>query len=488
MARPFDVAPVLDLCGSLAAQDAIVMAADATWSHALSQLRPELAQRVPAADGTGVHADLLFAPELPDALVDDIAASVDPQHIACIATWPAGDRSTDTLEAQLATWYQHGWEPDLRRTMNFRALASYAAMRRGALVLGPSDKGRPDRAVAVRAALCAIDSQPLAWIDPAPALVSHPLQTLALGETAPVEAPAAQVVVAAPAAPRSVLICGAGRSGTSCLAGMFGPETHRHGDDLYAPSPSNPKGFFENHEVNDLNEAIMLQSSVAHAGADATRALLSGFSAGQLWLARWPDAMPARWNEQQERSIAQAVSREPFCLKDPRFSVTAPAWLAQVPDAALLSIHRAPAVTAESVLRECRSAAYLRDFRVSVGDAFAVWRNTYRRIVKLYRSGADVVFLRYEDLFDADRLAQLERCVRAPLRRQFAEQGLNRTRPTVTADAECTALQALLDALSASTFAGQRARDHDAIDRFLAAWPDRDGPSVATPAIEIAAA
>ena len=46
--------------------------------------------------------------------------------------------------------------------------------------------------------------------------------------------------LATPPLPRSVLIVGAGRSGTSCLAGMFGPDTHRHGDDLYAPSPSNP--------------------------------------------------------------------------------------------------------------------------------------------------------------------------------------------------------------------------------------------------------
>ena len=485
--RPFDLAPALDLCATLGARDAIVMAADATWSHALTQMRPVLAQVVPGEDTPLAHVDLLFAPDLPHELFEVVSTSADPQQIACIATWPAEAHGAGALEAQLASWYQNGWEPDLRRTMDFRALSSYRSIRHGALVLGPVDKSRPERAVAVRAALCAIDSQPMAWVDPAPALVSHPLQTLNLGEHAPAAlvstlVPAAPAIVAAPVAPaaplpRSVLICGAGRSGTSCLAGMFGPETHCHGDDLYEPSPSNPKGFFENRQVNDLNESIMMMSAVAHVGADATRALLQGFTPGQLWLARFPDAMPARWNADQSRDIAQAISRAPFCLKDPRFSITAQAWLEQVPDAALLSIHRAPAVTAESVLRECRSVTYLRDFRISVADAFAVWSQTYRRIIKLYRSGADVVFLRYEDLFDADRLALLERHVRAPLHQQFAERSLNRTQPDVPADAECKALHALLDTLSAATFSAQRERDYDAIDRFLAAWPDRDGPS-----------
>jgi hypothetical protein len=33
---------------------------------------------------------------------------------------------------------------------------------------------------------------------------------------------------------------------------------------------------------------------------------------------------------------------------------------------------------------------------------------SYRRLVLAYRAGADVRFLRYNDLFDAQRLSQLE--------------------------------------------------------------------------------
>jgi hypothetical protein len=278
---------------------------------------------------------------------------------------------------------------------------------------------------------------------------------------------------AAPAGPRSVLVIGAGRSGTSCLAGMFDDATHRHAHGLYLPAVSNPKGYFEANHINSLNASMLLMSSVTHLGAERTRALLQGFDLHQLWLARFPDAMPAAWNDEHRREIARAVAATPFCLKDPRMAITAPAWLEQAPDALVLSIHRPPAVTAESILRECRVAAYLLDFRISAKDAFAVWRQAYRRAVKLYRGGADVLFLRYDDLFDAERLDHLEAHVGAPLKRSFPERSLNRTQPHMQVDAELQALEALLDALAALSFAGQRAQAHELIDAFLARWPDQ---------------
>lgn len=477
--QKLDLAATLELCAGLDARSAIVMAAPA-WGEALGTLRPSLTQVVPTGDGADPRVDLLFAPGLPAHLIDEVSAAARPEAIGRIAFWPAQPRAAGELESELLLWYQRGWEPDMMRTMAFRALSSYAELRRGALVLGPVDPAREARAQAVRGLLCALDATPADWADPPPMAITHPLQTLQLEPPVASPSAAARTPAAAPAPrPRSVLICGAGRSGTSCLAGMFGPETHRHATDLYAPSPSNPKGFFENRQINDLNESILMQSAVGHLGADGTRALLQGFTPGQLWLARFPDDMPARWNDTHRREIAQAIASTPFCLKDPRFSLTAPAWLAQAPEAAVLCIHRPPAVTAESVLKECRSSPYLRDFRISVSDAFAVWRQMYRRVVELYRAGADVLFLRYQDLFDAERLGQLEQALHTPLRRQFAEGHLNRSQPSMTPPAECQALHALLDQLSEHTFERDRAAQLRRIDAFLDAWPARAPSAVA---------
>ena len=258
---------------------------------------------------------------------------------------------------------------------------------------------------------------------------------------------------------------------------MFGAPSHHHASDLYAPQVSNPKGFFEAGHVNDLNESMLLMSAVAHLGADGARALLQGFEPHQLWLARFPDAMPAAWNDVHRRQVAKAVATAPVR----RHQGSAHGGdRAEKPSSRrrrmplVLSIHRAADVTAESILKECRVATYLLDFRISMKDAFDVWRQADRRTVKLYRAGADVLFLRYADLFDAGRLARLEAHVRAPLKREFAGEAPRSHRPVPQ---RCPTTARRSTACSTSwpmlSFDGKRAQAESAIDRYLAQWPDR---------------
>lgn len=529
-----DLAPVRALVDRLGARRAIVMATP-TWSADLAEVCPQLMQHVPREGEPDVPVDLVLVPAMPADLLPILAEAARPELVGRIAFWPAQPWTAGALDAELGLWQAHGWAPDLGQTLALRALGSYADTRQRALVLAPLDTTRPERTEAIRQVLVALDAAPAApWKEPAPTRIDHPLQALlvqdlareagpaepaasaAAAPVAPVApvAPAVRVAPVAPAAPaqaaapvaapaapvfslptamapqamasaaaprggspRSVLIAGAGRSGTSCLAGMFSPETHRHAHGLYAPQISNPKGFFEAAHINDLNEALMVAASVAFEGAEATRERLRGFEPHQLWLARFPDAMPAWWNDDYRRQIAAALPGRPFCLKDPRMAITAPAWLEQAPDALVLSIHRPPEVTAASILKECQVATYLLDFRISARDAFALWRQTYRRLVRLYRAGAEVRFLRYQDLFDAGRLSQLEAQVGAPLRRDFAEGSLNRTSNThLQVAPEFTALHRLLEALSERTFLGDRAGDERLIDAYLQAWPDEASP------------
>lgn len=483
-----DLAPVRDLIAASGARRAIVIG-PALWRDGLALACPDLHQHVPQPDQADEPVDLLLAPEAAPGFAEEIAAAAQPGPVGGIAYWPADPRDTLTLARELDTWAAAGWRPNLMRTLSLRALASYRDIRRMALVLSPTDPARADRDAAIREALLAMDAQPAEWTDPPPALLWHPLQALGVQAAAVDEAaPAATDAAAVPAPPpvRSVLIVGSGRSGTSCLAGMFSPDTHHHARDLYKPQVSNPKGFFEAAHINDLNESILVHSAMARHGAEGTRALLQGYEPHQLWLARFDDDMPAAWSDQHRRQIAEAVRERPLCLKDPRMSITLPAWLEQLPDALVLSIHRSPAVSAASILRECQVATYLLDFRISMHDAFAVWRQSYRRMVQAYRAGADVVFLRYDDLFDEQRLRLLEARVGAPLRRDFAERQLNRTQSELVVDGECQALHQLLDALAELSMAGQRAQACALIDQHLARWPDRPvafhGRAAASPA------
>jgi hypothetical protein len=255
---------------------------------------------------------------------------------------------------------------------------------------------------------------------------------------------------------RSVLICGAGRSGTSALAGMVDQGSHFHGDNLFPASPSNPKGFFENYDINDLNEELLLRSATAHMGSEAVGRVYGEYRRGQYWLARWPEAMTVLQAPDLQTRIRALVQRQPLCFKDPRFSVTAPAWLEELPQAVVLCIFRPPAVTAESILHECRSADYLLDHRISVVDAFELWRLSYRRMVRLYASGAQVLFVRYADLFDPARLRALEAQLGLPLVRSFAEGALDRTHSPLVPSPACQALHELLEGLSAAQFGASR--------------------------------
>ncbi|NIM13858.1 MAG: sulfotransferase family protein, partial [Candidatus Aminicenantes bacterium] len=53
---------------------------------------------------------------------------------------------------------------------------------------------------------------------------------------------------------KNCLILGSGRSGTSMIAGILHKAGYFMGDNLYPPRSANPKGFFENWEINEINE------------------------------------------------------------------------------------------------------------------------------------------------------------------------------------------------------------------------------------------
>ena len=60
---------------------------------------------------------------------------------------------------------------------------------------------------------------------------------------------------------KNVIILGSGRSGTSMVAGTLAKAGYYMGEQLLPANKANPKGFFEDIEVNAINEDIL--SSVA---------------------------------------------------------------------------------------------------------------------------------------------------------------------------------------------------------------------------------
>lgn len=126
----------------------------------------------------------------------------------------------------------------------------------------------------------------------------------------------------------SLIVLGSGRSGTSMFTGALAKSGYNLGENpnYLGCNKSNPKGFFEDLEVNTINEDILKKSLF-----DIPEKLRSRFfPAYTFYRARWLSRMPLNYSPRSDKEIDQriqkVVSQVPFCFKDPRFSYTLPIW------------------------------------------------------------------------------------------------------------------------------------------------------------------
>src|SRR5260370_15008227 len=172
--------------------------------------------------------------------------------------------------------------------------------------------------------------------------------------------------------PRNCLILGSGRSGTSMLAGALASAGYYMGEHLIPAEESIPKGYFEDDEINAINEALL-----APVTPEPSCPVY-----GWRWLAsvpveRWPPC-----SADLARRIQVQTARSPFCFKDPRFCYTLPAWRPFLGDAVLLCMIREPARTAHSIVKECRHADYLQGLAMDFSHAVEIWTLMYRHILE----------------------------------------------------------------------------------------------------------
>jgi len=222
----------------------------------------------------------------------------------------------------------------------------------------------------------------------------------------------------------NALIMGSGRSGTSMVAGALSGAGYYMGENLMRPTPSNPKGYFESAEIEAINEELLAPVAPRRHGG-----LFRGFfrhRAGnyQRWLAQvpvgtripCPDALAAR--------MRLAVARQPFCLKDPRFCYTLPAWR-PLPDTVFVCVFREPAATATSILKNVRDEAYLQNLRLSFRQAVKVWTLMYRHILDVHRHEGRWLFVHYNQVVRGDGLERLESFLGAKVDPAFPDKKLS---------------------------------------------------------------
>ncbi len=227
----------------------------------------------------------------------------------------------------------------------------------------------------------------------------------------------------------NLFILGCGRSGTSLVAGLFRNSGLFLGSNFYQARDSNPLGFFEDREVNLINEQILkpyLPKRIVYNGINyGSDSALEG----QRWLARISLDTIIEATEEIEIRIKKLTSNQPFCFKDPRFSYTIDVWRPHINNAKYICIFRDPAIVVASILKEVGNVPYLQDFAISIEQAFDVWRLMYQHILTKHSKSGEWLFLHYDDLFRANTLDKVEEFTGAKIDRDFPNINLNRSRP-----------------------------------------------------------
>ncbi|MFQ5812217.1 MAG: hypothetical protein ACE5I2_03355 [Anaerolineae bacterium] len=227
---------------------------------------------------------------------------------------------------------------------------------------------------------------------------------------------------------RNCLILGSGRSGTSMVAGSLSNSGYFMGDSSYPTNPSNPKGMFEDPEINAVNEALL-----SRAVPKRPRILGRWFFRdrpvyGQRSLARVPLGTDIPCPPRVAERIRRVTEREPYCFKDPRFSYTLPAWRSFLrEDTAFVCVFRDPASTALSILKDRQDNWFLHSLNITFREALEVWTLMYRHILEVHRHEGDWLFLHYDQVLCGDGLDRLESFIGAQVDRSFPDPSLRRS-------------------------------------------------------------
>ncbi len=199
------------------------------------------------------------------------------------------------------------------------------------------------------------------------------------------------------------------------------------GERLIRASEANPKGLFESHEINWINEELIAPAIPRRPPLLGRWFFRERPVHRQRWLARVPlTARVQATPDLDERMKKQSAAR-PFCFKDPRFCYTLPAWRRHLGDAAFLCIFRDPAETAESILREKGRARYLESLDLDFTGALEVWTSMYEHVLAHAQDG-DWLFLHFEQLLGGKGVDRIEALLGVIADKSFPEEKLHRSR------------------------------------------------------------
>ena len=231
---------------------------------------------------------------------------------------------------------------------------------------------------------------------------------------------------------KNIIIMGSGRSGTSMVAGCFANSGYFMGDDLWNACESNPKGFFEDREINEINEDLIKPYIPKRFYFLGKVFFQHRPVKWQRWLACLPPDFKAAYCPVVSERIRKIVRRQPYCFKDPRFSYTLSVWNFFLENTVFICVFRDPGSTAHSINKECLNRWYLANpktgIKISTKQALKIWAHMYLPILLTYRHRGDWLFLHYNQVLTGKGMDQLEEFTGVMIDRSFPSPNLKRSK------------------------------------------------------------
>ena len=206
------------------------------------------------------------------------------------------------------------------------------------------------------------------------------------------------------------------------------------GDDIMPPTIANPFGYYECHKINQLNNLI-IQKILRKEMPKKIRKILRHFLPPIHLDPRCSMlAAPKNINlfdlpDEMINDMRHFTSNSPFCLKDPRFSITLPFWKAVIPHKTrYLVVFRDPRRTVDSMLRNAKEI-YNPPLPLDEEWGFKLWHRNYRRLLHEISDEKDWFFIHDELIFNSKIFPALENFVEAKLNTDQVKPEIRRSRP-----------------------------------------------------------
>jgi hypothetical protein len=203
---------------------------------------------------------------------------------------------------------------------------------------------------------------------------------------------------------------GSGRSGTSALAGCLSGLGYFMGDHPFPIRDANPKGVFEDFEINAINDAL-IASALPKAALPADDGWLASVALGSRFTVR----------SSLRRRMTTQAARAPLCFKDPRFCYTLPSWRPYLGDALFVCVFREPARTANSIVD------FPSGVDIDFDEAIRIWTLMYRHVLDLHRHEGDWVFAHYDQVLDGSAIERVASVLGVTINTDFPDPELRRS-------------------------------------------------------------